>query len=241
MALRRIIGRYYQPMSITRANTDDQAPSHPNRLRALREAQGLTREQLAARVADLARENGPEFRVISLSALRSLELGLSRPRAATAGALAKALGRSAADVFPSGMDDPTHSGRTAPATVFLSYQEASANEVDAVREILNQLMETDSKGMTVVHFVGHGIRNPSSLSLPGDVLPSHFILPERQIALLCCCRPPEETDITPVLHVDHLGSGWHRVSICPGALGDRIREVLGACLFVICNDNRPSQ
>lgn len=80
-------------------------PAFPNNLRSIREAQYLTRNDLVIKSANLAAQDGTTYTQMGASALRDLELGLRRPRRATARTLAKVLDKTIEELFPSGIDD----------------------------------------------------------------------------------------------------------------------------------------
>lgn len=79
-----------------------QAP-HPNKLRELREALGMSREALAFKCRELAAKDS-SLTTISVGGIRSLELGLRRPKRATAITLAQAVESTHEAVFTSGLD-----------------------------------------------------------------------------------------------------------------------------------------
>lgn len=84
-----------------------EAPLFPNRLRDVREQERMiTREALKAMCERLHDEDPLLYSKVSIQGLRNLELGLVRPRARTATALAKALGAEIRELFPLGLDDP---------------------------------------------------------------------------------------------------------------------------------------
>jgi transcriptional regulator with XRE-family HTH domain len=80
-------------------------PFNLNNLRQMRDSSHLTREQILKRAADLAKGNPDNHVPLSLSALKKLESGLSRPRPRTAVTLASALSTTVEALFPHGLDD----------------------------------------------------------------------------------------------------------------------------------------
>ena len=92
---------------------------YPNRVRELRLAAFMTRDQLAAGTAALAAEDAAAFASVTARSLEALEQGRTRPRLRTAAAIAKALEADAAHVFPHGPDDgmrnPSGNTRVPPA------------------------------------------------------------------------------------------------------------------------------
>ncbi len=93
---------------------EENAPPYPNNLRQVREQVLLSRASLVLACKGLAEKDAVRFTALSISTIRSLEVGLTRPRLTTAATLAVALGVSAADLFPDGLDDPVRnpSGNT---------------------------------------------------------------------------------------------------------------------------------
>ena len=82
-------------------------PPFPNRLREVRERERMiTREALRVMCERLHDDEPLLYSKVSLAAIRSLELGQSRPRARTAAAIAKVLHVAPAELFPLGPDDP---------------------------------------------------------------------------------------------------------------------------------------
>jgi hypothetical protein len=81
---------------------------YPNTLRQVRETKALiSRAQLVARCASLAEKEPTRYVRIGTTALRDLELGISRPRRNTAATLGSALETMPEELFPGGFDDPT--------------------------------------------------------------------------------------------------------------------------------------
>ena len=81
---------------------------YPNDLRKVREDKALiSRAQLVARSVSLAENEPTRYVRIGMTALRDLELGISRPRRNTAATLAAALETTPEELFPNGFDDPT--------------------------------------------------------------------------------------------------------------------------------------
>lgn len=87
--------------------SEDQRAPYPNRLREIRETEkSWTRDALRSICEQLCRENAAIYTTVSLTTLRTLEIGMSRPQLKTAATLAKALDKLPSEVFPLGVDDP---------------------------------------------------------------------------------------------------------------------------------------
>jgi hypothetical protein len=91
-----------RPASMTENET---SPPYPNSLRKFREKAFITRAQLIERCKKLSEEDSTRFVKLGMSALRDLELCLSRPRMNTAATLAAALATTPGELFPA-FDDP---------------------------------------------------------------------------------------------------------------------------------------
>ena len=73
----------------------------------------ISRALLSARCAKLAEQDPTRYKTVGVTALRDLELGLSRPRRVTAATLAAALDTTPEAIFPGGFDDPVRNPRGA--------------------------------------------------------------------------------------------------------------------------------
>jgi transcriptional regulator with XRE-family HTH domain len=83
-------------------------PPFPNHLREVREKQRLlTRERLQLTCAQLRDQDPVQYQSVSLTAIRNLEKGISKPRLSTARTLCRALDIPLEALFPLGLDDPT--------------------------------------------------------------------------------------------------------------------------------------
>jgi len=80
---------------------------YPNELRTRRHEASISRAQLAELTKRVAEEDPVFYTAVSARSLERLERGEVRPQAKTAHALAKALERSVADLFPHGISDQT--------------------------------------------------------------------------------------------------------------------------------------
>lgn len=78
---------------------------YPNRLRELRLAAFLTRQQLADKTVVLAEEEPNSYSAVPVRRFERLERGEMRPRIRSAAAIAKALEMDPTEVFPLGPDD----------------------------------------------------------------------------------------------------------------------------------------
>jgi hypothetical protein len=81
----------------------DAAP-YPNELRRLRTERAFTRAGLVALSERLNGQDPSIYAKVGLTALRNLELGLSRPRLKTARTIAAAVGADLHLIFTSGFD-----------------------------------------------------------------------------------------------------------------------------------------
>ena len=81
---------------------------YPNNLRAKRLAAFFTREQLAAKTAELGLLDSVKFTPVSARSLERLERGEHRPKIRTAASLAKALDVEPTLLFPLGPDHGKH-------------------------------------------------------------------------------------------------------------------------------------
>ena len=92
-------------------------PPYPNHLRQLRERSMISRAILVTRCKKLAEQDDTRYVGLTVSTVRLLELGLTRPRRTTAATLSVALETSVEELFPLGTDDPTRNpdGRTGAA------------------------------------------------------------------------------------------------------------------------------
>ena len=77
---------------------------YPCRLRDVREAKMLTREQLSSLTARIAEADPVLYRFVTYETLRNLEAGFVRPRLTTARTLSEVLGLPADEIFPEGID-----------------------------------------------------------------------------------------------------------------------------------------
>ena len=94
------------PPSATEQQTEDFL--YPNNLREAREDKALiSRAQLVARCVSLAEQEPTRYVRLGVTALRDLEMGISRPRRSTAATLGAALDTAPEELFPGGFDDPT--------------------------------------------------------------------------------------------------------------------------------------
>lgn len=78
---------------------------YPNKLRELRLAAFLTRQQLADKTAVLAELEPSSYSSVPARRFERLERGEMRPRIRSAAAIAKALEMDPTEVFPLGPDD----------------------------------------------------------------------------------------------------------------------------------------
>jgi hypothetical protein len=93
----------------------DVEPLYPNKLREVREQEKLlTRAALSSLCAELADRSPAMYKRVSVTTIRYLEVGATRPQLSTARTLAAVLQTPHGELFPMGIDDPKRNphGRT---------------------------------------------------------------------------------------------------------------------------------